>query len=145
VRVFLGTYAPRLDEKGRLILPAKFRDELESGIVVTRGQERCLYVFATKDFEEMHDRIRQAPITSKQGRDYLRLFLSGANAEVPDKQHRVTIPAQLRAYAGLDRDVTVIGAGNRAEIWDTAAWEAYYAEQEASFADTTEEVIPGLF
>ncbi len=143
--MFLGTYAPRLDEKGRLILPAKFRDELESGIVVTRGQERCLYVFATKDFEEMHERIRQAPITSKQGRDYLRLFLSGANAEVPDKQHRVTIPAQLRAYAGLDRDVTVIGAGNRAEIWDTAAWEAYYAEQEAGFADTTEEVIPGLF
>ena len=143
--MFLGTYAPRLDEKGRLILPAKFRDELESGIVVTRGQERCLYVFATKDFEEMHDRIRQAPITSKQGRDYLRLFLSGANAEVPDKQHRVTIPAQLRAYAGLDRDVTVIGAGNRAEIWDTAAWEAYYAEQEAGFADTTEEVIAGLF
>ena len=145
MRVFLGTYAPRLDEKGRLILPAKFRDELESGIVVTRGQERCLYVFATKDFEEMHDRIRQAPITSKQGRDYLRLFLSGANAEVPDKQHRVTIPAQLRAYAGLDRDVTVIGAGNRAEIWDTAAWETYYTEQEAGFADTTEEVIPGLF
>lgn len=143
--VFLGTYTPRLDEKGRLILPAKFRDELESGIVVTRGQERCLYVFAATDFDQMHDRIRQAPITSKQARDYLRLFLSGANAEVPDKQHRVTIPAQLRAYAGLDRDVTVIGAGNRAEIWDTAAWETYYAEQEASFADTTEEVIPGLF
>lgn len=143
--VFLGTYAPRLDEKGRIILPAKFRDELESGIVVTRGQERCLYVFSTKEFEELHDRIRQAPVTSKQARDYLRLFLSGANAEVPDKQHRVTIPAQLRAYAGLDRDVTVIGAGNRAEIWDTAAWETYYAEQETNFADTTEEVIPGLF
>jgi len=143
--VFLGTYAPRLDEKGRIILPAKFRDELESGIVVTRGQERCLYVFSTKDFEEVHDRIRQAPITSKQARDYLRVFLSGANAEVPDKQHRVTIPAQLRAYAGLDRDVTVIGAGNRAEIWDTAAWETYYAEQESGFAETAEEVIPGLF
>lgn len=143
--MFLGTYAPRLDEKGRIILPAKFRDELESGIVVTRGQERCLYVFSTKDFEEVHDRIRQAPITSKQARDYLRVFLSGANAEVPDKQHRVTIPAQLRAYAGLDRDVTVIGAGNRAEIWDTAAWETYYAEQESGFAETAEEVIPGLF
>ena len=143
--MFLGTYAPKLDEKGRIILPAKFRDELESGIVVTRGQERCLYVFSTKEFEELHDRIRQAPVTSKQARDYLRLFLSGANAEVPDKQHRVTIPAQLRAYAGLDRDLTVIGAGNRAEIWDTAAWETYYAEQEANFADTTEEVIPGLF
>ncbi len=143
--MFLGTYAPRLDEKGRLVLPAKFRDELESGIVVTRGQERCLYVFSTKEFEELHDRIRQAPVTSKQARDYLRLFLSGANAEVPDKQHRVTIPAGLREYAGLDRDLTVIGAGNRAEIWDTAAWETYYAEQEANFADTTEEVIPGLF
>ena len=143
--MFLGTYAPKLDDKGRIILPAKFWDELEAGIVVTRGQERCLYVFATRDFEELHDKIRQAPVTSKQARDYLRLFLSGANAEVPDKQHRVTIPAALRAYAGLDRELTVIGAGNRAEIWDTAAWNAYYAEQEASFASTTEEVIPGLF
>jgi len=143
--VFLGTYAPKLDEKGRIILPAKFRDELEDGMVITRGQERCLYVFSTTEFEQLHDRIRQAPVTSKQARDYLRLFLSGANAEVPDKQHRVTIPAQLRSYAGLDRELTVIGAGNRAEIWDTDAWNAYYAEQEAKFADTTEEVIPGLF
>lgn len=143
--MFLGTYAPRLDEKGRIILPAKFRDELESGIVVTRGQERCLYVFSTRDFEELNERIRQAPVTSKQARDFLRLFLSGANSEVPDKQHRITIPAQLRAYAGLDRDLTVIGAGNRAEIWDSNAWNTYYAEQEANFADTTEEVIPGLF
>lgn len=143
--MFLGTYAPRLDEKGRIILPAKFREELQSGIVVTRGQERCLYVFSTAEFEQLHERIRQAPVTSKQARDYLRLFLSGANAEVPDKQHRVTIPPQLRAYAGLDRDLTVIGAGNRAEIWDTAAWETYYAEQESRFADITEEVIPGLF
>lgn len=143
--MFLGTYAPKLDDKGRVILPAKFRGELESGVVVTRGQERCLYVFSTKDFEELHDRLRQAPVTSKQARDYLRVFLSGANAEVPDAQHRVTIPASLRAYAGLGRDLTVIGAGNRAEIWDTASWEAYYAEQEANFADTAEEVIPGLF
>lgn len=143
--MFLGTHTPRLDEKGRIILPARFRDELESGIVVTRGQERCLYVFSTRDFEALNDRIKQAPITSKQARDFLRLFLSGAHSEVPDKQHRVTIPAQLRAYAGLDRDLTVIGAGDRAEIWDTAAWNTYYAEQESSFAETAEEVIPGLF
>lgn len=143
--MFLGTYAPKLDDKGRVILPAKFRSELENGIVITRGQERCLYVFSTKEFEDLHDRIRQAPVSNKQARDYLRLFLSGANSEIPDTQHRVTIPAQLRSYAGLGRDLTVIGAGNRAEIWDTAAWESYYAEQEANFADTTEEVIPGLF
>ena len=143
--MFLGTYAPKLDDKGRVILPAKFRAELEGGVVIARGQERCLYVFSVREFEELHDKIRQAPVTSKQARDFLRLFLSGAGSEVPDKQHRVTIPSALRTYAGLDRNLTVIGAGNRAEIWDTDAWETYYAEQESKFAETTEEVIPGLF
>jgi MraZ protein len=143
--MFLGTYAPKLDDKGRIILPAKFRDELSTGIVMTRGQENCLYVFTTREFEELHDKIRQAPITSKQGRDFLRVFLSGASAETPDKQNRVTIPANLRAYAGLDRELTVIGAGSRVEIWDSEAWDTYLTEQETSFANTTEEVIPGLF
>jgi MraZ protein len=136
--VFLGTYAPKLDEKGRLILPAKFWEELSSGVVITRGQERCLYVFSTREFETLHEKIRQAPVTSKQARDFLRLFLSGANQETPDKQRRVTIPSNLR-------DLTVIGAGNRAEIWDTDAWNTYYNETESEFANTTEEVIPGLF
>lgn len=143
--MFLGTYEPKLDEKGRIILPAKFRDELEHGLVMTRGQERCIYVFGNREFEDMHDKIRQAPVTSKQARDYLRVFLSGATAETPDKQHRVTIPAALRAYAGLDRDLAVIGAGSRVEIWDAEAWQQYLAEQEAAFAETAEEVIPGLF
>ncbi|NQX10657.1 division/cell wall cluster transcriptional repressor MraZ [Microbacteriaceae bacterium VKM Ac-2855] len=143
--MFLGTYSPKLDEKGRVILPAKFRDELSSGVVVTRGQERCLYVFSGAEFEAMHTKIRSAPVSSKQARDFLRVFLSGASSEEPDKQNRVTIPAALRAYAGLDRDLAVIGAGNRAEIWAADAWESYLAEQESVFADTQEEVIPGLF
>lgn len=143
--MFLGTYAPKLDEKGRIILPAKFRDELSTGVVMTRGQERCIYVFGNREFEEMHEKIRQAPITSKQGRDYLRVLLSGASSETPDKQNRITIPANLREYAGLDRELTVIGAGSRVEIWDSEAWEAYLAEQETAFANTAEEVIPGLF
>ena len=143
--MFLGTYSPKLDEKGRIILPAKFRDELASGLVPTRGQEHCVYVFSQREFESLHEKIRQAPVTSKQVRDYLRVFLSGASAEVPDKQNRVTIPTPLRSYAGLDRDLVVIGAGSRAEIWDAEAWETYLAEQEAAFANTEEEVIPGLF
>ncbi|GAA2065506.1 division/cell wall cluster transcriptional repressor MraZ [Leifsonia soli] len=143
--MFLGTHAPKLDEKGRIILPAKFRDELASGLVLTRGQEHCVYVFSQREFESLHEKIRQAPVTSKQARDYLRVFLSGASAEVPDKQNRVTIPSALRTYAGLDRDLVVIGAGSRAEIWDAQAWEKYLAEQEAAFANTEEEVIPGLF
>ena len=143
--MFLGTYEPKLDEKGRVILPAKFREELSTGLVLTRGQERCIYVFSAREFEQMSDKIRQAPVTSKQARDYMRVFLSGASAETPDKQHRVTIPATLRSYAGLGRDLAVIGAGSRVEIWDAEAWATYLDEQEAAFAETAEEVIPGLF
>jgi MraZ protein len=143
--VFLGTHAPRLDDKGRLILPAKFREQMEEGVVVTRGQERCLYVFPAAEFERLAGQLRQAPVTSKQARDYLRVFLSGASDEVPDKQGRITLPTHLRSYAGLDRDCTVIGAGERVEIWDAGAWEAYLAEQEQAFAEQAEEVVPGLF
>ncbi|GAA4423770.1 division/cell wall cluster transcriptional repressor MraZ [Georgenia halophila] len=143
--VFLGTHAPRLDDKGRLILPAKFREQLAAGIVLTRGQERCLYAFPMREFEEMHARLRQAPVTSKQARDYLRVFLSGAADDLPDKQGRITIPLQLRQYAGLERELAVIGAGTRIEIWDAGAWESYLAEQEQAFAETAEEVVPGLF
>ncbi len=142
---FLGTYTPRLDDKGRLILPAKFRTQLASGLVVTRGQERCLFVFPMGEFQRMHEQIRTAPVTSKQARDYLRVFLSGAHDEIPDKQGRLSIPPALRAYAGLDRDVAVIGAGTRVEIWDAAAWETYLAEQVEHYSDTAEEVFPGAF
>lgn len=141
----MGTYAPKLDDKGRVILPAKFRSELEAGLVVTRGQERCLYVYTAKEFENVLGQMGDAPVTNKAARDYMRFFLSGASAETPDSQNRVSIPANLRSYAGLVRDLTVIGVGMRAEIWDTDAWESYYSEQEAGFADTAEEVIPGIF
>jgi MraZ protein len=142
--LFLGTHAPRLDEKGRLFLPAKFRDALAGGLVMTKGQERCLYVWPEAEFERVTTAMREAPVTSRAARDYLRIFLAGAAAETPDKQGRVTVPAPLRAYAGLERDCTVIGVGTRCEIWDTAAWERYAAEQEESFADLSEEVLPGL-
>ncbi|HHW82636.1 MAG TPA: division/cell wall cluster transcriptional repressor MraZ [Actinomycetales bacterium] len=143
--MFLGTYEPKLDEKGRLILPAKYRDELAGGLVLTRGQERCLYAFPMREFERLHEQLRTAPVTSKQARDYLRVFLSGATDELPDKQGRVTIPAPLRQYAGLGRDLAVIGAGTRVEIWDATAWATYLDEQETAYAETAEEVIPGLF
>ena len=134
--MFLGTYTPRLDEKSRLILPAKFREELAEGLVLTRGQERCVYVFSAREFERVHEQMRSAPLSSRQARDYIRVFLSGASDEVPDKQGRVTVPAPLRQYAGLDRDVTVIGAGTRVEIWDSESWNTYLAEQEAAFSET---------
>jgi MraZ protein len=142
--MFLGTHTPRLDEKGRLILPAKFRDELSEGLVLTRGQERCIYVFSTAEFERVHEQIRAAPISSRQARDYNRVFLSGASDEVPDKQGRITIPQALRKYAGLDRELAVIGAGSRAEIWAMDAWESYLSEQETAFSETDEDGFPGI-
>ncbi len=143
--MFLGTHEPRLDEKGRLILPARYRDELSAGLVLTRGQERCVYVFPMREFERLHEQLKATPVTARAARNHLRMFLSGATDDVPDKQGRITIPASLRQYAGLDRDVAVIGAGSRVEIWDAAAWHAFVAEQEDEYSATAEEVIPGIF
>lgn len=142
--LFLGTHQPRLDDKGRLFLPAKFRDDLAEGLVITRGQERCLYVFPVAEFTRLYEQMRQAPVTSKAARDYQRVFLSGASSETPDKQGRVTVPPPLREYAGLTRDCVVIGAGSRLEVWDAQAWDAYLADRESAFSDLSEEVLPGL-
>ena len=143
--MLLGQHSPKLDEKGRVILPAKFREELQGGLVITRGQDRCLFVFSSAEFALVNDKIRQAPVTNAEARNYLRIFLSGASDEQPDKQGRVTIPATLRQYAGLDKDLVVIGVGNRAEIWDAKAWNEFLSTHEASFSNVSEEVIPGLF
>ena len=142
--MFLGTYTPRLDDKGRLILPAKYRDRLADGLVVTRGQERCLYIFPMDEFVRIAEAARSTPLTSKAARDYLRVFLSGASDEIPDKQGRVVVPTGLRTYAGLTRDCTVIGADTRVEVWDTTAWDTYLHDTEQAFSDQAEEVFPGL-
>jgi len=142
--VFLGTHTPRLDDKGRLFLPAKYRDELAEGLVLTKGQERCLYVFPQAEFTRITEALRAAPVTAKAVRDYSRVFFASASDEVPDKQGRVTIPQALRDYAALSRDCVVIGANTRLEIWDAVAWERYLEQQEDVFSDASAEVLPGV-
>jgi transcriptional regulator MraZ len=142
--VFLGTHTPRLDDKGRLILPAKYREELSEGLVLTKGQERCLYVFPESEFGRITEALRTAPVTSKAVRDYSRVFFASASDEIPDKQGRITIPPALREYAALQRDCVVIGANTRLEIWDTTAWETYLEQQEGAFSEASEEVLPGV-
>ncbi|MCW2904082.1 MAG: cell division/cell wall cluster transcriptional repressor MraZ [Streptosporangiaceae bacterium] len=142
--MFLGTHSPRLDEKGRLFLPAKYREELSGGLVITKGQERCLYVFPMAEFERITEALRTAPVTAKAVRDYGRVFFASASDEVPDKQGRITIPSALRKYAALTRDCAVIGANTRLEIWDSQAWESYLSQQEQQFSDLSEEVLPGV-
>lgn len=143
-RVFLGTHYPRLDDKGRLILPAKFRDDLAAGVVMTKGQDGCIYLFTRAEFAAMTERMAASPLTSGAARNFNRVFFAGATDEVPDKQGRITIPAALRDYAGLVRDCVVIGANTRLEIWEAARWQEYLALQEPQFAALTEEVLPGL-
>jgi MraZ protein len=142
--VFLGTHTPRLDDKGRLFLPAKYREELSAGLVLTKGQERCLYVFPDTEFARITEALRAAPVTAKAVRDYSRVFFASASDGIPDKQGRITIPPGLRDYAGLQRDCVVIGANTRLEIWDAVAWEAYLAQQEDAFSGASEEVLPGI-
>ena len=142
--MFLGTHTPRLDEKGRLFLPAKYRDELAPGLILTKGQERCVYVFPMPEFERITEAMRTAPVTAKGLRDYSRVFFASASDEVPDKQGRITIPSALREYAGLNRDCVVIGANTRLEIWDSQAWTSYLDQQEDAFSEASEEVLPGV-
>ena len=142
--MFLGTHRPLLDDKGRLILPAKYREELAGGLVITKGQERCLYVFPGAEFGRITEALRSAPVTAKSVRDYSRVFFASASDEVPDKQGRITVPPSLREYAGLARECVVIGANTRLEIWDAHAWDAYLADQEEAFSAASEEVLPGV-
>jgi MraZ protein len=142
--VFLGTHTPRLDDKGRLFLPAKYRDELAGGLVLTKGQERCLFVFPRAEFGRITEALRAAPVTAKAVRDYSRVFFASASDEVPDRQGRITIPPGLRDYAALQRDCVVIGVNTRLEIWDAAAWDAYREQQEEAFSEASQEVLPGV-
>jgi MraZ protein len=143
--LFLGTHAPRLDDKGRLFLPAKYRDDLAAGVVVTRGQEHCLYVFTTEHFAKLAGTLSSASFTSAPARELHRLFFSGAFDETPDKTGRITIPVLLRQYAELERDVVVVGAGDRLEIWDAPTWAAWLSTKEDGFsALSSAEVVPGL-
>ena len=142
--MFLGTHYPKLDVKGRLFLPARYREPLQGGLVMTKGQERCLYAFPRDDFLAYAKKLQEAPLSSKNARDYVRVLLSGASDELPDRQGRVTIPPPLREYAGLTKDCVVIGAGSRVEIWDAARWSDYLGPSEGAYAELTEEVLPGL-
>ena len=141
--MFVGDFAPRLDDKGRLFLPAKFRPLLSEGVVITRGQERCLYVYPQSDFAKMVQSLRDQPASTPELRAYERMLGSSGGHEVPDRQGRITIPHKLREYAGLERDCVVIGAVTRVEIWDTAAWGAYEAEHEAQYAQGAGVNVPG--
>jgi MraZ protein len=142
--MFLGTHTPRLDDKGRLALPARFRPELEGGVVICKGQERCLSIYPAAEFSRVTEGLKNAPVTDRRVRDYSRVLFASASDETPDGQGRIRIPPMLRDYAGLTKDCVVIGANTRLEVWDSAAWQSYLETAEPGFADIAEEVMPGV-
>lgn len=143
--LLLGTYTPKMDAKGRIALPAKFRSQLGTGCVLARGQERCVYLLPIPEFRRIAQQVQRTSLSDKRARSYLRVFLSGAVDEEPDKQGRVTVPQMLRDYAGLDGDIVVIGVGTRAEVWDKQTWETYLSEQEDDYSDMADDILPGGF
>ncbi|MGA8255076.1 MAG: division/cell wall cluster transcriptional repressor MraZ [Nocardioides sp.] len=135
----LGIFRPKLDEKGRLFLPAKFRDRLAEGVVVTQGLDKCLFVWPPEIFDAEADRAAERSMSSKSARAYQRMFFSGGDEVVPDKQGRIGIAAPLREYARLEKDVVVIGVRNRLEIWNPQLWAEYEAREIEGFADIDED------
>ena len=140
--LLLGTYTPKIDAKGRMALPAKFRSQLGQGLVMDRGQERCVYLLPFDEFRRIASQIQRVSVGNKAAREYLRVFLSGAVDQQPDKQGRVLVPQMLRDYANLGSDVVVIGVGTRAELWNKDTWESYLAEKEEGYSDIADDVLP---
>ncbi|MDO4173783.1 MAG: division/cell wall cluster transcriptional repressor MraZ [Eubacteriales bacterium] len=118
-----GEYQHTLDAKGRLFIPAKLREELGDSFVVTKGLDECLFLYPQEAWDMLEEKIRQLPMS--KSRSLQRFFLSSAADAVVDKQGRIVVPPVLRTYAGLERDVTIIGVSERAEIWDRQKWETY--------------------
>jgi MraZ protein len=131
---FVGTHEPLLDDKGRLILPARFRPRLEEGIVLTKGQERCVVVWPASVFGSYAATLREQSLTSERHRAFARVFFSSAFDQVPDKQGRISLPGPLRDYAGLARELTVIGQDTRIEIWDRTAWATWLRDAETRYS-----------
>lgn len=142
--LLLGTYMPKIDAKGRMAIPAKMREQLGEGMVMARGQERCVYLLPQSEFRRIAAQIQHVSVGNKAARQYLRVLLSGAVDQDVDKQGRVVVPQMLRDYADLGNDIVVIGVGTRAEIWNREAWEQYLHDNEEEYADIANDVLPDL-
>ncbi len=136
-----GEYRHTLDDKGRLSLPAKFRGELGDRVIVSKGLEKCLFVFSAKEFEGLMTRLAAMPLARKEAREFSRFLLAGsADAEV-DSHGRVLLPANLREHAGLEREAVVIGVGARAEIWDPAHYDSASDKTRSRYEEIAENLL----
>ena len=133
--MFLGEFVHTIDEKGRLTIPARFRDDLEGGLVVTRGIDRCLAIYPMKAWKRLAKKVSALPMTDRRARAFRRLVFANASDSIPDKQGRVLIPPRLREYAGLDGAVVVTGLDTYIELWNSDSWGEERGRVEGDDAD----------
>lgn len=139
--VFMGEFQHTLDDKGRLIVPAKFREELGDRFVVTRGLDNCLFVYPAREWSALEEKLKTLPLTKGDARAFVRFLFSGATECEVDKQGRIILPQNLRDHARIDKEVVVIGASTRVEIWSKENWEAYARAAEESFEKIAENIV----
>lgn len=138
--MFMGQYNHSIDAKGRVIIPAKFRDKLGEAFVVTKGLDNCLYGYSQEDWEVFAQKIATLPITNKNTRMFNRFFLSGAAECEFDKQGRVLLPANLREFAGLEKDVVLVGSAGKIEIWSKERWD----EANEAYEDNMDDIAANI-
>lgn len=139
--MFMGEYQHSVDPKGRLIVPAKFREALGEQFVITRGMDNCIFGYPMHEWRKLEEKLKDLPMTKKDTRAFARFFFSGATEVDIDKQGRINIPAMLINYANLTKDCVIIGVSSRIEIWSKSSWESYTEESENSFNEIAENII----
>lgn len=139
--MLMGEYHHTIDEKGRLIIPSKFRLELGESFVVTRGLENCLFVYSLVEWEKISSKLKTLPFTKKDARNFSRFFLSGACQLEFDKQGRINLPDTLISYATLNKDCVVVGVGDRLEIWSSELWDKFFIDNQDNLSDMAENLF----
>ena len=139
--MFMSQYNHTVDTKGRLIIPSKFREILGDEFVVTKGMDGCLFVYANDDWKVFEQKLTSLPITNKDARKFARFFLAGAAPVEVDKQGRILLPAHLREFAELDKDVVLVGVGSRIEIWNKDKWEENNVDDDMDAIGTSMESL----
>ena len=139
--MFMGEFHHNIDEKGRLIIPSKFRNELGNKFIVTRGIEKCLFVYSLEEWNNIVSKLKELPFTRKDARTFMRMFLSGATECELDNNGRINIPSPLTNYASLEKECVVIGVNERLEIWSDDLFDSFFNDNIDNFDDIAE----GLF
>ena len=139
--MLMGEFHHNIDDKGRLTIPAKFRYELGEKFVITRGLDKCLFVYSYPEWEKIVSRLKTLPFTNKDARNFIRFFLSGAAECEFDRQGRINITSPLVSYADLTKECVIIGANDRLEIWSEDNWNAFFSENEDSLSDIAENLF----